>query len=226
MKKSRVLVVEDESDIRDLIVLHLEREGHEVDSCANGKEALQLLEKRDYHLLVLDWMLPEKSGLEITKEVRKNKKHKNVGVLMVTAKSSNSDLIIGLESGADDYLMKPFELSVLMARARALLRRTDKPGGPLEMGPLQIDENAHEARLSGELLSLTPYEFKLLVSLAHNNGRVLTRDRLIQEVQGDGVAVVERAIDTHVFGLRKKLGEHGDLIETVRGVGYRIASKG
>lgn len=224
MKKNRVLVVEDENDIRELIVLHLSREGHEVESCGNGQEALNLLEKNEYDLLVLDWMLPEKSGLEITKAARRSSAHEKIGILMVTAKSANADLIMGLESGADDYLIKPFELSVLMARARALLRRTEKKGGMLELGPLHIDENAHEAKLNGQVISLTPYEFKLLATLAQNKGRVLTRDKLIQEVQGDGVAVVERAIDTHVFGLRKKLGEHGDLIETVRGVGYRISA--
>lgn len=225
MKKSRVLVVEDENDIRELIVMHLAREGHHVDSCANGREALAKLENGNYDLAVLDWMLPEKSGLEITKELRKSKHHSELGILMVTAKSANPDLIMGLESGADDYLVKPFELSVLMARARALLRRTEKSSGnKLELGALSIDEAAHEARLNGELIQLTPYEFKLLTTLAHNKGRVLTRDQLIGEIQGSGVAVVERAIDTHVFGLRKKLGECAELIETVRGVGYRIAA--
>lgn len=225
MSKHHILVAEDESDIRELIVLHLSREGHKVDSCANGAEALRLALANDYDLVVLDWMMPEKSGLEITKELRKAKNHDKLGILMVTAKSANSDLIMGLESGADDYLVKPFELSVLMARARALLRRKEKKGAQLELGPLVVDENAHEARLHGNLISLTPYEFKLLATLAQNKGRVLTRDRLIEEVQGSGVAVVERAIDTHVFGLRKKLGECADLIETVRGVGYRIASR-
>lgn len=224
MKKSRILVVEDESDIRELIALHLGREGHTVDSCGSGAEAMRLAEENAYDLAVLDWMLPEKSGLEITRELRRSK-NQHMGILMVTAKSSNSDLVMGLESGADDYLVKPFELSVLMARARALLRRTDKKGSLLELGPLTIDEAAHEASVDGQLLSLTPYEFKLLATLAQNKGRVLTRDRLIAEVQGGGVAVVERAIDTHVFGLRKKLGACADLIETVRGVGYRINSR-
>lgn len=225
MTKNRILVVEDENDIRDLIVLHLSREGHSVDACSNGNDAIQKIQKEDYELLVLDWMLPEKSGLEITKEIRKKIGHDKLGILMVTAKSANSDLITGLESGADDYLVKPFELSVLMARARALLRRTEKKSNLLTLGTLTINEAAHEATLSGAPISLTPYEFKLLTTLAQNKGRVLTREKLIQEVQGGGVAVVERAIDTHVFGLRKKLGESGDLIETVRGVGYRIAAK-
>lgn len=225
MSKHRILVVEDEVDIRDLIVLHLSREGNAVEACSNGREAVQKILTGNYNLVVLDWMLPEKSGLEITREIRKTFDHDKLGILMVTAKSSNSDLIMGLESGADDYLVKPFELSVLMARARALLRRTEKKDSALTLGPLQINESAHEATLNGEPISLTPYEFKLLATLAQNKGRVLTREKLIEEVQGGGVAVVERAIDTHVFGLRKKLGECGDLIETVRGVGYRIAAK-
>lgn len=225
LKYAKVLVVEDEADIRDLVALHLIREGHKVETCADGKEALRLLQTRSFDLVVLDWMLPEKSGLEIVRELRKTIGHEQLAVLMVTAKGANSDLVMGLENGADDYLVKPFELSVLMARARALLRRLDHKDANLTLGPLEIDEAAHEARLRGKPISLTPYEFKLLVTLAQNQGRVLTRDQLIGEVQGGNVSVVERAIDTHVFGLRKKLGEAAELIETVRGVGYRIAQK-
>lgn len=225
MQKSRVLVVEDESDIRELIALHLGRDGYDVDTCSNGREALSKLASFDYDLVVLDWMLPEKSGLEVLRALRRNRKHGELGVLMITAKSSDADLVLGLEAGADDYLIKPFELSVLRARARALLRRTEKREANLELGALVIDEDAHEAWISGKPVQLTPYEFKLLTTLARNKGRVLTRDQLINEVQGDGVAVVERAIDTHVFGLRKKLGDCSDLIETVRGVGYRIGGK-
>jgi DNA-binding response OmpR family regulator len=227
MHHARVLVVEDEADIRELIALHLRREGHEVEAVGDGNEALQHLAAGGFDLVVLDWMLPEKSGLDILKEIRKSQGHEKIAVLMVTAKGANSDLVMGLEHGADDYLVKPFELSVLMARARALLRRLDRKDetAKLQMGPLEIDEAAHEARLHGKPVSLTPYEFKLLVTLAQNQGRVLTRDQLIRDVQGDGVSVVERAIDTHVFGLRKKLGDAADLIETVRGVGYRIAQK-
>ncbi len=225
MKKYRILVIEDETDIRDLIALHLGREGHEVSSCSDGREGLQALKNESFDLVIVDWMLPEKSGLEVIREIRKNLSHEKLGILMVTAKGANSDLILGLESGADDYLIKPFELSVLMARARAILRRTEKKNSLLELGPLKIDENSHEAHLHEKQISLTPYEFKLLATLVQNKGRVLTRDRLIEEVQGSGVAVVERAIDTHVFGLRKKLGECADLIETVRGVGYRVTSK-
>jgi len=225
MRHARVLVVEDEPDIRDLIVLHLSREGYQVESIANGDEALQRIDQGKLDLLVLDWMLPSKSGLEILRELRKRFGNDKLAVLMVTAKGASSDIVMGLENGADDYLVKPFELSVLMARARALLRRSEKKETALTLGALEIDEVAHEARLEGKAISLTPYEFKLLVTLAQHKGRVLTRDQLILEVQGGGVSVVERAIDTHVFGLRKKLGVSADLIETVRGVGYRIAQK-
>ena len=223
MRNAKVLVVEDEADIRDLIVLHLIREGYSVESCGNGREALEKACQNKFDLLVLDWMLPEKSGLEILRDLRKSLGHEKLAILMVTAKGTNSDLVMGLENGADDYLIKPFELSVLMARARALLRRLERKDKPLSLGSLIIDEKAHEARIGNEAISLTPYEFKLLVTLAQNQGRVLTRDQLIREVQGGGVSVVERAVDTHVFGLRKKLGEAAELIETVRGVGYRIA---
>lgn len=222
-QKGKILVVEDEDDIRNLILMHLGREGHELKSSGRGAEALELLRKEDFDLVILDWMLPEMSGLEIIREIRKAKSHDDLNILMVTAKSTNADLIQGLEAGADDYLVKPFELSVLMARTRALLRRKEKKESALTLGPLVLDEKAHEAKLHGQLISLTPYEFRLLVALLNNKGRVLTRDQLIAEVQGSDVAVVERAIDTHVFGLRKKLGDAADLIETVRGVGYRVA---
>lgn len=227
MTKSRILVAEDDGDIRDLITLHLSREGHTVEECADGDTAMEKIRSGDYRLLILDWMLPGKSGLDIIRETRKIPVHEDTGILMVTAKSANSDLILGLESGADDYLIKPFEVSVLMARARAVLRRSDKrdAGKKHALGSLEIDEASHEARCSGEALQLTPYEFKLLLTLVRNKGRVLTRDKLIQEVQGEGVAVVERAIDTHVFGLRKKLGPCSELLETVRGVGYRVSTR-
>jgi two-component system phosphate regulon response regulator PhoB len=220
---AKVLVVEDEADIRDLLVLHLGRAGFQIDEAVDGSEALTKIRKNKYELLILDWMLPSLSGLEITKSVRAEKNH--VPILMSTAKSATTDIVVGLEAGADDYLVKPFEIPVLIARAKALLRRTESlPDVPqLTLGDIQIDTNAHKVKNTSGEISLTPYEFKLLATLAKNKGRVLTRDQLIQEVQGDGVAVVERAIDTHIFGLRKKLGESANYIETVRGVGYRIS---
>ncbi len=227
MAKKQILVVEDEADIRELIELHLIKDGHTVETTGNGTEALQLLKIKQFDLVVLDWMLPESSGIEIAREIRKFKDHSKLGILMVTAKSNETDIVAGLDSGADDYLVKPFELTVLLARVRALLRRSGARGEAksLTIGNLRIEEETHEAFCGSEQIQLTPYEFKLLLTLALYKGRVLTREKLISEVQGEGVAVVERAIDTHVFGLRKKLGECADVIETVRGVGYRVSVK-
>lgn len=229
-KAQRILVVEDENDIRELITLHLKRDGHQVDECADGTQALAQAASGNYSLLILDWMLPGASGLEIIKEARKKFAVDKCAILMVTAKSSESDIILGLESGADDYIIKPFELSILMARVRALLRRVESKSSAvatdiIKIGELTINSASHEVHCGSEQLSLTPYEFKLLLTLMTYKGRVLTRDKLIEEVQGSGVAVVERAIDTHIFGLRKKLNACSEIIETVRGVGYRVATK-
>jgi len=219
---SRILLVEDEKDVKDLILLHLKREGHEALAVENGEEALKLLQSGHYDLVILDWMLPGLSGLEICKRI-----NRKFPVLMVTARADTSDIVLGLEMGADDYITKPFEIFVFLARVRALLRRTQvaldrKPGERIEIGNLVIDLEAHRVSCASEEIPLTPSEFKLLTALIRNQGRVLSREKLIELVQGQGVAVVDRAIDTHVFGLRKKLGNCADIIETIRGVGYRV----
>lgn len=222
----KILVVEDESDIRDLIVLHLKKVGYEVEEAVDGTEALEKL-KNNFQLILLDWMIPQISGLDIIKKIRAE--NNPTPILMSTAKSANEDIVLGLESGADDYLVKPFELSILLARVKALLRRSSLPDTKadtkkLTLGDIQIDTEAHKVFQNSEEISLTPYEFKLIATLAKHKGKVLTRDQLIQEVHGDGVAVIPRVVDTHVFGLRKKIGTASELIETVRGVGYRISS--
>ncbi len=227
--KASILIVEDEQDIRDLMALHLLREGFRVEEAADGEEALRKLNGGSYDLCAFDWMLPGISGLELTIALRK--KGEKAPILMVTAKVEPADIVLGLESGADDYITKPFEVPVFLARIRALLRRASNDSAEttredrsreLRLGELRIDLDAHEVFCAKESVSLTPSEFKLLTALIQNHGKVLTRSRLIDLVQGEGVAVVDRTVDTHVFGLRKKLGECGDLIETVRGVGYRI----
>jgi len=224
--KYRILVVEDEDDIRDLISLHLKREGYGVDLASDGEEGMGKLSSESYDLLILDWMLPGMSGLDITRSLRADKNMQALPILMVTARMEAADIVLGLEAGTDDYVTKPFEIPVLMARVRALLRRSGRVTEVLEemiqLGSLVIDSKAHEVKCEGTTLSLTPSEFKLLVALVQNRGRVLTRDQLIDCVQGSGVSVVDRAIDTHVFGLRKKLAGCSELIETVRGVGYRV----
>jgi DNA-binding response OmpR family regulator len=227
-EKSKILVVEDEKDIAELMVLHLKRDGLEVECVDNGEEALKLLGARNYNLLVLDWMLPGISGLDICKKLRtENGPASQVPILMVTARAQTADIVLGLEIGADDYLTKPFDISELLARTRALLRRVtfnESETNRIQIGKLQIDTEKHEVVCAGETVTLTPSEFKLLFALMRNKGRVLTRERLIELVQGEGVTVIDRAIDTHVFGLRKKLGECADFVETVRGVGYRVVT--
>lgn len=228
---SRVLIVEDEKDISDLMALHLKREGHEVASVDNGEDALKMLDQNGFNLLVLDWMLPGLSGLEICKKIRGEKESPSarVPILMVTARAHTSDIVLGLEIGADDYLTKPFEIPILLARVRALLRRgaSVAPSSQrvYKAGELTVDAESYRATCGQKEIQLTPSEFKLLVALLQSQGRVLTRERLIDLVQGEGVTVIDRAIDTHVFGLRKKLGKCADVVETIRGVGYRIKNE-
>jgi two-component system phosphate regulon response regulator PhoB len=226
MNGTKILVVEDETDIRDLMVLHLGRDGHKPEEAADGEQALQMLEKNAYQLVILDWMLPGTSGIDIAKALRKmpggSPTSHQTPILMVTARVEPADIVLGLEAGADDYITKPFEVPVFLARIRALLRRaalsleTPSRSDVLELGQLKVNEKSYES------IQLTPSEFKLRAALVKNQGRVLTRTALIDLVQGSDVSVVDRTIDTHVFGLRKKLGVCGDLIETVRGVGYRV----
>jgi two-component system phosphate regulon response regulator PhoB len=239
---ARVLLVEDELDIQDLMALHLRRAGHDVLAVGDGDEALRVLASEGpFDLVVLDWMLPGATGLEVTRSIRASSEGGAwLPILMVTARMEAADIVAGLEAGADDYVTKPFEIPVLLARVRALLRRaellrarggeagsflTTTPEPVIDSGSLRIDPGAHEVRCDGTLILLTPSEFKLLLALARSQGKVLTRDQLIAAVQGSGVTVVDRAVDTHVFGLRKKLGLCSERIETVRGVGYRFRSE-
>lgn len=229
----RILVVEDETEIRDLIVLHLKRNGHTVDAVGSVEEAQSHLANQIYSLVVLDWMLPGASGVDLAQKIRAKSDRDDLAILMVTARAEAGDIVTGLDAGADDYLTKPFEPQVLIARVKALLRRHRRaaaqlaaPAGAIienfQIGDLSIDSGTYEVKCAGEAISLTPSEFKLLQTLAQNRGRVLTRESLIQHVQGEGVSVVGRTVDTHVFGLRKKLGECAEVIETVRGIGYRV----
>lgn len=219
---AQVLVVEDEAEILELISLLLLRLGHRVQQCRSAIEAVEFLKKDKYDLLVLDWMLPHFSGIDLLKTMGSNKPP----VLMVTAKSEPQDIVTGFEAGADDYITKPFEPSIFSARVKALLRRAASPiksqSDILKIGSLKMNLASYEVHDKDELLHLTPSEFKILATLAQSRGRVLTRDHLIEIVQGEGVSVTGRTIDTHVFGLRKKIGDSADWIETIRGVGYRV----
>lgn len=229
----RVLVVEDEAEIRELIALHLRRENYLVDDLSSGDMARSQMAKQDYDMVVLDWMLPGLSGLELTRWIRTEERLKQVPILFVTAKSEPEHVAAGLDAGADDYLAKPFDTLVLMARVNALMRRKvwidshqtkEKQTNALviQVGDLKLVSDAFEVYLREEKLELTKSEFKLLEALMMSQGKVLTRKNLIELIQGDGVNVVGRTVDTHVFGLRKKIKDHSDLIETIRGVGYRV----
>lgn len=230
MNNNRILVVEDEAEIRQLIVLHLRRQGYDVFEVGNGEDAVRALSEQSFHLVVLDWMLPGMSGLEITRWIRSRSDFNVTPILMVTAKVEPEHIAAGLDAGADDYLPKPFDTLVLMARVNALIRRHQWLGSRdeqtdsaiVKVGALELLTDQYEIRLDGEKMDLTKSEYKLLESLMINQGKVLSRESLIKEIQGDGVNVVGRTVDTHVFGLRKKLKGHSEMIETIRGIGYRV----
>lgn len=224
-----VLVVEDEAEIRQLIAIHLRREGYHVDEVGNGEAALRALSENEYQVVILDWMLPQMSGLEICQWMRSKERLQKLPILMVTAKVEPEHIAAGLDAGADDYLPKPFDTLVLKARVNALVRRyqwlqaAQQVGAKkIIIGALTLKPEEFEIFLENTKLDLTKSEYKLLETLMTNQGKVLSRERLIQEIQGSDVNVVGRTIDTHVFGLRKKLGDHANIIETIRGIGYRV----
>lgn len=224
---AQVLVIEDETEIRELLSLLLLRQGYRVQQCVSALEGAEHLKKSQYDLIILDWMLPQMSGLEFLKTLTPGK----TPVLMVTAKAEPQDIVAGLEAGADDYITKPFEPAVLTARVKSLLRRTQvlaqegREQDVLSIGKIQMNLKTYDVRINNDQVHLTPSEFKILSEMMAAQGRVLTRDHLIDVVQGEGISVTGRTIDTHVFGLRKKLGTEADWIETIRGVGYRIRSE-
>lgn len=227
---TEIVVIEDETDIRDLLVLVLSRQGYRVTALGSAVGFREQLQEKNWDLVVLDWMLPQVSGLQVLQSLASLPTQVvRPPVLMVTAKAEPADIVAGLEAGADDYLTKPFDPNVLLARVKALLRRSSQAvaGRPeiLQMGDIVMDLGAHEVKIAGGLVHLTPSEFKILHEMGLRKGRVLTREQLIAAVQGEGISVTGRTIDTHVFGLRKKLGASADWIETIRGVGYRIKSE-
>lgn len=230
---AEVLVVEDEAEIRELISLLLLRQGHKVRQCANAIEAAAEMKKNNYDLMILDWMLPEQSGIDFLKSMSAVEVSTDrPPVLMVTAKSEPADIVAGLEAGADDYITKPFEPAIFTARVRALLRRsseiknkTPQNNDEIKFGGITIKTSSYEVYLGNELVHLTPSEYKILLEMGQNQGKVLTRDYFISVVQGEGISVTGRTVDTHVFGLRKKLNQYAEVIETIRGVGYRVRTE-
>jgi two-component system alkaline phosphatase synthesis response regulator PhoP len=228
MAKDKLLIVEDDTDIRELIKHSMVREGYEIMSTAQGEEGLNLAQQGGFDLVLLDLMLPGMDGLEVCRRLRSNPALRQTGILIITAKDDEVDVVTGLELGADDYLVKPFSVRVLLARVRALLRRMREDGAteveerPIVLGPLRIDPSRHEVSVKDKHVELTLAEFRILQSLAKRPGRVLTRNQLLDLALGQDHYVLDRTIDVHVSALRRKLGDAGRQVETVRGVGYRL----
>jgi two-component system, OmpR family, alkaline phosphatase synthesis response regulator PhoP len=227
MKHERIVVIEDEADIQEVIEHNLTREGFQVYASSDGENGLQLVKKESPNLVLLDLMLPGLDGLEVCRELKADPLTRAIPVIMVTAKGEESDIVLGLGIGADDYVAKPFSPKELVARVKSVLRRgqlqeNQNDRERIVFGDLVIDAGRHEILVEGEPVVFTATELRLLQFLASHPGRVFTRDHLLSRVIGVEAVVVDRNIDVHIRSIRKKLGNHRDLVETIRGVGYRF----
>ena len=225
--KGHILVVEDEEEILELVTYNLGKEGYTVDSVATGEDALKRIKTATPELVLLDLMLPGVDGLEVCKSIKGDPATAHVAIIMLTARSEEADIVTGLELGADDYITKPFARRVLLARVKAVLRRSRENGTSDESDILRIHDivinpGRHEVLISDEPVSLTLTEFRGLHFLANRPGWVFTRSQIVEAVRGDGYPVTDRSVDVQIVGLRKKLGDAGRYVETVRGVGYRF----
>lgn len=225
MVRARVLIVEDEVDIANLMHFHLSREGYQPQIASSGRLALEAIEQNKPELVILDIMLPDLDGLEVCRKFKRDTATQQIPILMVSARGEESDIVVGLELGAEDYVTKPFSPRVLMARVKAVLRRREPETGKditLGSGGVSIDPGRHSVSVDGKVIELTLTQYRLLHFLASRPGFVRTRDQIVSAVRGEGTVLSSRAIDVHVAALRQKLGDRGDIIETVRGVGYRV----
>jgi two-component system phosphate regulon response regulator PhoB len=230
MSGEKILIIEDDADIRELILYNLAREGYKALEARDGREGLEKAGSESVNLILLDLMLPGLGGLEICKELKGDSGTADIPIIMVTAKGEESDIVIGLELGADDYLVKPFSPKVLLARIRAVLRRREtRPTAGAEtlikIGELEIHPGKREVLADGRPVNLTFTEFQILHYLAFRPGWVFTRYQIIDAVKGADYPVTDRSVDVQIVGLRKKLGPYGKYIETIRGVGYRFSDK-
>ena len=226
--KPKILVVDDEPDALEILGFKLKEAGYVPLFAKDGARALTAAREERPALIVLDLMLPEVDGLEVCKILRRDPMTATIPILMLTAKASEMDRVLGLELGADDYVTKPFSPRELVLRIRKLLARVraaDEPQAQLRFGDLEIDAARHEVRMAGERLTLTATEFKLLEILARRRGRVQTRERLLQDVWGYENPIDSRTVDTHMRRLREKIGAAADYLETIRGVGYRFKAE-
>ena len=228
MKKSKIVVIEDEVDILEVINYNLSKEGFDVCSALDGQEGLALIKKEVPDLVLLDLMLPGLDGIEICRKLKTDYSTRSIPIIMVTAKGEESDIVLGLGMGADDYMVKPFRPRELMARIRSVLRRGDfieEGEGLVSIDELVIDINRHEVKLEGKIIVLTAMEFKLLHFLASHPGQVFTRENLLNHISSDDTFIIDRNIDVHIRSIRKKLNKHRELIETIHRVGYRFRDK-
>ena len=224
---SKILIVEDEPDIVELLVYNLDQAGFKTEAVFNGADALDRVKIEPPDLVLLDLLLPEVDGLEVCRTLKRDPETASIPIIMLTAKGEAIDRIVGLELGADDYITKPFSPREVMLRVRAVLRRApnvprSRPANQIQIDDLKIDLDRHQVFSDGSVIDLTATEFKILSLFAHSPGRVFTRSILMDAVWGQEYYGIERTMDTHVSRLRRKLGQFGERIETVHGVGYRL----
>jgi len=223
--KERILIVEDDKNISKLVKFNLEKANYDCAIAVSGEKALEALDARPADLIILDIMLPGMDGYEICRTIKAKEKLKNIPIIMLTAKGEEVDRIVGLELGADDYIVKPFSPRELVLRVKAILKRGKTESAKKDIlvaGDIAVDIPKHKVTVKDKVIELTQMEFKLLVTLMERRGRVQTRDRLLSDVWDMDTSIDTRTIDTHIKRLREKLGKSGDLIETVRGLGYKF----
>lgn len=229
-QQPRVLVVEDEESLHALLQYNLEKEGFSVDVAVDGEEALMMIDEHAPDIVILDWMLPKVSGIEVCRRLRGRAQTRNLPIIMLTARGEESDRVRGLDTGADDYMVKPFSMTEFTARVRAVLRRI-RPAlaeERLALGDIEVDQAAHRVRRNGRSVRLGPTEYRLLLHLIQHPGRVFSREQLLDAVWGSEVYVEVRTVDVHVGRLRRALSEDGEIdpIRTVRSAGYSIDFEG
>ncbi len=231
MSGEHILVVEDERDLCEVLAYNLRREHFQVSTARTGRDGLEAARSGKPDLILLDLMLPDLDGLEICRLVRQEPRISATPIIMLTAKGEETDIVVGFGVGADDYVPKPFSVKELIARVKAVLRRgssqaDEAPQRPVRRGAIEIDPARHEVRVEGEPVEFTATEFRLLYFLASRPGQVYERDTLLRRVLGTEAIRVARNIDVHIRSIRKKLGEQRNVVETVRGVGYRFSDAG
>lgn len=230
MSNLNILVVEDEDAIRDMLIMALGQSDLKVTAVASAEEALRILADQNIDLIVLDWMLPGISGVELARRLKNDASYKQIPIILLTARTEESDKVRGLEIGADDYMTKPFSPKELIARIRAVIRRTGKldDTGQLTIGDLILDAGQHRLTIAGQTMDVSPTEFKLIQFFMSNPDKVYSRTQLLDQVWGRSVYIEERTVDVHIRRLRKILAEFDreNLIQTVRGFGYRFSLTG